>query len=328
MAAASEQALVSVVTPFHNTAPYLRECIESVLKQTYGNFEYVLHDNASTDGSSEIASEYAARDPRVRLMRTEALLPQIPNYNRALTHIAPQSRYCKMVQADDWLFPECLERMVAVAESNPRIGLVSSLRFDGESVKGAALTYKEVVLNGRGVARFHLLGNGFLFGTPSTVMFRSDVVRGRRPFYEENRFQEDTEACYEILRDWDFGFVHQVLSYSRVEPDSLFFRMAQQDSVRLGRLILTHRYGPEFLTAAQFRERWHLTRAEYYRSLAKALFEMRGREYWHFHREGLRSERLSLELGPLAWNLALEALDVLGNPKATLRRLFRALFGR
>ncbi len=61
--------LVSVVTPFFNTAPYLAEYIESVLAQSYSQFEYILMDNCSTDGSSEIAATYASRDPRIRLIR-------------------------------------------------------------------------------------------------------------------------------------------------------------------------------------------------------------------------------------------------------------------
>jgi glycosyltransferase involved in cell wall biosynthesis len=52
--------LVSIVTPFYNTRDYLRECMESVLRQTYENSEYVLVDNCSTDGLSEIAADYAS----------------------------------------------------------------------------------------------------------------------------------------------------------------------------------------------------------------------------------------------------------------------------
>ena len=61
-------SLVSVVTPFYNTAAYLEECIESVLAQTYRDFEYLLVNNKSTDGSREIAARYAAKDPRLRLL--------------------------------------------------------------------------------------------------------------------------------------------------------------------------------------------------------------------------------------------------------------------
>ena len=93
---------VSVVTPFHNTAPYLAQCIESVLAQTFTDFEYVLVDNQSTDGSSEIAERYAAKDARIRLQRTDRLLPQVQNYNFALSRISPGTRWCKLVQAAWW----------------------------------------------------------------------------------------------------------------------------------------------------------------------------------------------------------------------------------
>ena len=54
----TDETAISVVTPFYNTAPYLAQCIESVLAQTHRNFEYVLVDNQSTDGSAEIAASY------------------------------------------------------------------------------------------------------------------------------------------------------------------------------------------------------------------------------------------------------------------------------
>ena len=58
--------LVSVVTPFYNSTQYLAECIESVLAQTHGEFEYILSDNCSTDGSTDIAESYARRDSRIQ----------------------------------------------------------------------------------------------------------------------------------------------------------------------------------------------------------------------------------------------------------------------
>jgi glycosyltransferase involved in cell wall biosynthesis len=321
----STRALVSVVTPFYNTARYLRECIESVLNQTYGNFEYILHDNASDDGSSDIAREYAAKDNRIRLIRIETLLPQVPNYNRALTYISPGSRYCKIVQADDWIFPECLDRMVALADSDPRIGLVSSLRLEGKRVRGEGLSYEQTVLTGRDSGRLHLLGSAFLFGSPTTVLVRGDIVRTRHPFFEENRFQEDTETCFEILKGWDFGYVHQILTYSRVAPDSLFSSLSDYDTIPLGNVINLHRYGPHFLAPSELGKRWNEGRRWYYEHLATAFLGARGREYWRFQRTALATEGLSIEAGWLAWAVAREVIDILGNPKTSLWRLLRRL---
>ena len=61
--------LVSVVTPVYNGERFLRECIESVLAQTYQHWDYTIVDNSSTDQTSEIAREYAARDSRIRVLR-------------------------------------------------------------------------------------------------------------------------------------------------------------------------------------------------------------------------------------------------------------------
>src|ERR1700730_17167571 len=118
--------LISVVTPFHNTAAYLAQCIESVLAQSHSHFEYILVDNCSTDGSGDIANAYARRDPRLRMIRRSQLLSQVQNYNRALTEISNGSEYCKIVQADDFIFPECLSLMVQSFERSESIGLVSS----------------------------------------------------------------------------------------------------------------------------------------------------------------------------------------------------------
>src|SRR5262245_48947782 len=100
--------LVSVVTPFFNSAPYLKECVESVLAQKFEDFEYLLIDNHSTDGSSEIAHEYARKDARVRVIRPPTFLPQVHNYNFGLSQVDPKAAYFKIVAADDWLFPPCL----------------------------------------------------------------------------------------------------------------------------------------------------------------------------------------------------------------------------
>jgi glycosyltransferase involved in cell wall biosynthesis len=316
--------LVSVVTPFHNTARFLAQCIESVLAQTYGHIEYVLVDNASTDGSTEIAAEFAARDRRVRFLRCEDLVPQVANYNRALRLISPASRYCKMVQADDWIFPECLEQMVAVAESSDQIGLVSSLRYEGVNVRGDGLPCLRTHFTGREVGQFHLLRRGFLFGTPTTVLVRSDIVRSRPSFYEEGRFQEDTEACYEICKKWDFGYVHQILSYSRVDDDSIHSQLRRYDVYPLGNVICAQRYGRHFFSEEEAQKLWRLRFRSYHRHLARALLSFQGTTFWKFHASALKDEGMSINWGYVTQGVALEILDVLGNPKAAIGKLARA----
>src|ERR1700683_1050672 len=104
--------LVSVVTPAYNEEKYLGECIESVLAQTYTNWDYTIVNNGSTDGTLAIAQKYAAANPRIRVISHDTVIPALANFNFSLRQASTASKYYKMVLADDWMFPECLERMV------------------------------------------------------------------------------------------------------------------------------------------------------------------------------------------------------------------------
>src|SRR6516225_4000264 len=125
------EPFVSILTPVYNGQEFLRECIESILNQTYRNYEYIIVDNSSTDGTPGIIERYARADKRIRVYRNEKLLDIIANHNKAFSLISPTAKYCKVVSADDWLFPECLTRMTSVAEAHPSIGIVGSYQLSG-----------------------------------------------------------------------------------------------------------------------------------------------------------------------------------------------------
>jgi glycosyltransferase involved in cell wall biosynthesis len=309
---------VSVVTPFFNTAPYLGECIESVLAQSHGDFEYILVDNQSDDGSSEIAAAYCRKDSRLVLIRTGRFLTQVQNYNFALTRMSPQSRYCKMVQADDWIYPRCLSEMVALAERHPAVAIVGSYRLRGAAMDGTGLPPETQVLSGREACRRHLLDNLFLFGSPTSLLFRADVVRSRRPFYSENRLHEDTEAVYEILARADFGFVHQVLSYTRVQQDSITGSTDSFNPDLLDFLIIMRRYGLVHLTPGEYYRRLKRVEDKYYRFLAEAWLARRGRSFWDYHRKGLASMGQALAGGRLAGKLPRVLVRTLLDPDRSL----------
>lgn len=267
---ASSQPLVNVVTPLFNGEKYLAECIESVLAQTYENWEYVICDNCSTDRSLEIATEYAARNPRIRIVRNTEHVGVIQSWNRTIRQISPESSYCKTVHSDDWLFPECLERMVAVAERHPSVGIVGAYRLDEDVVNLVGLPPRREVFAGREICRAQLLGvpYGYLFGSPSSTLIRCDLIRKRDPFYNEANIHADPEACYDLLRESDFGFVHQVLTYTRRHNETVSTFTRRVGSYMPSQISVLLRYGPVYLTPDELDRRLAVMAFFYARRLA------------------------------------------------------------
>ncbi len=307
----------------HDTAEHLPACIESVLGQSHSCLEYVIVDNWSRDGSGEIARRYAAGDRRLRVVSPPAFLPQAANYNFALEQVSPAARYVKLAQADDWLFPGCLAAMVELAERHPSVGIVSSYCLRGTEVHNQGLPYPSECLSGREACRRQLLEDVFLFGTPTQLLYRGEVVRARRPFFSEHALHEDTEACYEILRQWDFGFVHQVLSFWRWREESLSGRVAGFNPNPLDHYIVVMKYAADFLSGEELRACRRRAERAFYSSLAVAATRGAGRAFWAYHLDGLQRSSLRLSRLKLLQYLALEACQLAFTPWHTGARLLR-----
>jgi glycosyltransferase involved in cell wall biosynthesis len=317
-----EPPLVSIVTPVYNGEKYLRECIESVLVQTYTRWHYVIVDNCSTDRTFEIASEYAARDPRIRVVRNQQFARVVKSYNIALRQTSADSAYTKVVAADDWLFPECLERMVALAEAHPRVAIVGAYQLAGTGVAFPGLPYPIKVISGPDVCRMQLMGGPYVFGTPTSVLLRSDIVRSREAFYNESNLHADDEACVEFLQHHDFGFVHQILTFRRDNEGSLTSVSQRLNTSAPGLLLLLVKYGSRYLTPEELNQRIAEVLAEYYWALGKDLLKCRDRKFWRYHRAKLAELGYPLSKLRLAVAALAVATDLLLNPKHSLETVF------
>jgi glycosyltransferase involved in cell wall biosynthesis len=319
----SRDILVSVVTPFYNTADHLEECILSIIGQTHSRWEYILADNCSVDGSLSIAEKYAALDQRIRVIKETEFLSQVENYNRALRYISPKSKYCKIVQADDLMYPHCLEEMIAVAESGDNVGLVSSFCLYGNCPGQTGLPLSHgPIYPGHDVARAQLYGT-MLFGSPTGVMYLSDIVRSHDPFYSTTTlYFEDTDICFEILRDYDFGFVPQILTYSRRDNNGTWAKLEPYNPLILYDIMFIHLVGPDFLNREELIRRIREVESRYYRFLARCALLGYGKDFWEFHRNGLESVGLKLSYRRVAYHAILIIADKVLNPKHSFEMLW------
>ena len=305
---------VSVVTPFYNTGEFLEECIQSVLAQTFEEFEYILVDNHSTDDGREIAASYAKKDERIRLMSPPEFLSQSANFNFALAQVSETSSYCKMVLADDWLYPQCLTEMVPLAEDNPSVGIVSSYTVIDKAVWGGGLPVdRECSRDGRSLGRTSSRGSSPM-GTNRLSCTARDIVRREAPtFFSEPTVFFDTDAALRILTSHDFGFVHQVLSYLRIHPSSLTSRTQDYTPIAADSMIALRRHGSSFLDDAELRQRLRPTENWFYegvgRQRLRELFSTRDDAYWEYQRRCLDAAGMALE--PVrVWKGAARAVAV------------------
>lgn len=128
---------VSVVMPVYNTRDYVARAIESVLGQTFGDFELLIVDNGSTDGSGAIIDRFAAQDARIRVLRNAQNMLIAQARNSALDEA--RGEYLCLVDSDDWVLPDMLEVMVGRAR-----------RFDAQYV--VAGYYMDYCIRGRNVS--------------------------------------------------------------------------------------------------------------------------------------------------------------------------------
>ena len=317
--------LVSVITPVYNAGPFLRACIASVCVQTYRNWRYTILDNCSTDDTLSIARSYAAQDPRIRVVSSASFLPLIPNHNRAMRLLDPTSLYCKPVMADDWLYPDCLEQLVGCATRNPTVGLVCSSAntdvnrtlFALRPPQASLCTY----LSGREAARNGLLDEHYFFGSPTTQLLRSDLIRKRDPFYNPDNLQADAEACYDLLRECDFGFVNQSLSYVRMHAGSHTASHYHLFSIESSRVYALAKYGRDFLSEEEFMTRMNVRMREYYARLALGAVEQRGADFWAFHEHMLGMIGSSISGSRLGLAVLRHITHRMGSPAAVARSL-------
>lgn len=306
--------LVSVVTPVYNGGKYLDDCIRSVRSQTYTVFEHVILDNGSTDDTGLIAAAHAARDPRIKLFRNPRTLPVIENWNLANAQMSPASAFCKTLHADDLLYPDCIERMVELAQRHPEAGVIGALRHRGARIQCGGLSKGREVFSGMEVARLFLRGEVFAFA-PTSGMVRTALMPNRGAFFPPGYLHADLAAYFNVLDRTRFGFVDAVLSFSREHEDSITATVADRRRTLLREaLFMLREYGPRYFAADELREIEDDYLRRYYRILVRAAATRPDRAFFRYHLDGLRKAGSVPGPRQIAAAVMSEALECIARP--------------
>ena len=176
-----DQKLISVIMSVYNGEKYLVQAIDSILNQTYQNFEFIIIDDCSTDNSSHILQEYAQKDSRIKIIKKEkniGIKGFIKNLNLGIS--IAKGKYIARMDADDISLPERFQKQVDFLENNPEITLVGAQlnlineqnKITGEAI--AALQHRDIVK--RITSQIQLFHPVIMFRKDQNIQYREKFL--------------------------------------------------------------------------------------------------------------------------------------------------------
>jgi hypothetical protein len=232
-----------------------------------------------------------------------------------------------MVLGDDSIYSDCIQKMVGVAESDPTVGVVGSYRLLGSKVAGVGLPINGIpkeknIINGRDICKMHLLMDDFyLFGSQTSLLYKSCIVRSKNKFFNEACIFADADVCYEILKNYNFGFINQVLSFSRTDNESLTSTIIDYRPALPTKLILLVRYGNIYLNEEEYNHRYVSLIKNYYDYLGWKVFTQKHKRFWEFHEGELGKLGLKISPAKLYKSAIFYLIDKMLNPKSTIEQI-------
>jgi glycosyltransferase involved in cell wall biosynthesis len=237
---------ISVALPVYNGANYLREALDSILTQTFTDFDVIISDNASDDETPEICREYAQQDERIKVERSEQFLLQAENVNRAVDLCSGE--WIKLFCHDDLMLPDCLARIWELAvESPPRLGLIGNseqwLFANDYRYPQEEDTLASKIWNGRTLIQRSLKGQSI---PPLPSLTTASVRKSTwqlSPKFDSRFAHFDAFLWIRLLVDWDYAFIPRLLTVNRIHGGQV--AVSTRKSMRS---IEDHRlFWPEFV---------------------------------------------------------------------------------
>lgn len=219
----AELPAVSVVMSVHNGQKYLRDAVESILNQTFRNFEFIIIDDGSTDNSKEILEEYAAKDSRIRFVSRE---------NRGFTKslneglALARGKYIARMDADDIAFPQRFENQVRFLEEHSEtVVLGCNVELIDEDGDKLGLWTRPVTH--QALEEAHLQGIGGSLVHP-TVMLRAAAVQVTGGYREDLFTTQDFDLFLRLGEVGRLGNLPDVLLQYRMHLESVGFKKLEE----------------------------------------------------------------------------------------------------
>jgi hypothetical protein len=246
-----------------------------------------------------------------------------------------------VVSADDVIFPDYLDKMIAAAEANASAGLIGCYQLSGTGVRWQGYPYPKTLIDGRELCRQMLMkeqpnpkaltsgrmvmmrGPSFGFGSPTSLLYRADLVRRTQAFYPNHSPHADTSACYECLKDSDFAFVYQVLCYERLGDDTQSARSSRMREHVPATLDDIIKYGRLFLKPDEYDRKYREFLQSYYERIAIEMMAGKGSAFLEYHRRRLGELGSPLKLSTLIRAGAARLLREAINPEQLLAKVKR-----
>lgn len=223
----NSRPLVSVCVPSYNGAEFIGETVQSVLNQSFVDFELIINDDDSSDNTLSIVKAFG--DPRIRITRNDANLGMGRNWNRVLSSI--MGKYVKLLCEDDLLHPRCLERQVRILEdpcNSQAILTICSrnvINHRNEVVLRRKPPIPSGIVGGRELIRRSIRTGTNLIGEPAVGMFRREAIRKEELVDPSNPFLSDLSLWAELLRAGDAFVDPECLASFRISESGASARI-------------------------------------------------------------------------------------------------------
>jgi glycosyltransferase involved in cell wall biosynthesis len=224
---------VSIVIPAYNNVQYIAQTLDSVLNQTFDDFEVVIADHSSIDGTSDVIESYA-QDPRLRILSPT---PQGGGAQANWNRVSAEARgtYLKLVCGDDLISPTSLEEQVAAFEANPTAVLVASQRDLVDSsgnifVRNRGLQGISGLVSGAKAVRATVVAGSNIFGEPACVMFKRELLEVEGGWDNSNPYLIDEATYARICLHGDVVALRRSLATFRISASQWSVRLARQQS--------------------------------------------------------------------------------------------------